>query len=229
MRHFSSLSAVWVVALIFIFSSSGAFADAPPANQTQIEAALENIGALERPGQQGLATIFDGNKYIQCRRMTDHALRCEAAGALLQPSLSHAGRIAGDQISDRPRQCLRDTNDRRNPTLAGQPESRRFRYIPDRDRLHSMRPADFAARHSLRGPISRFLAGFGECPHPGARRALACGWLRRSGPWAELLAKLSAAGFRRRHDRARIDEHPLRVYGYAGSPKLEVLTEKGHS
>jgi hypothetical protein len=89
MRRFSLLSAAWVVALIFMFSSSSAIAGAPPTNQTQIEAALENIVALDRPGQQGLATVFDGNKYIQCRRMTDHALRCEAAGALLQPSLSH--------------------------------------------------------------------------------------------------------------------------------------------
>jgi hypothetical protein len=47
---------------------------------------LANIIALNRPGQDGLATIWDGNKYVQCRRTAD-SLRCESAGALMQPSL----------------------------------------------------------------------------------------------------------------------------------------------
>jgi hypothetical protein len=57
-------------------------------SQSRVEAALSNITTLQRPGQDGLATIWDGNKYIQCRRMPDQALRCEAAGALMQPSLA---------------------------------------------------------------------------------------------------------------------------------------------
>lgn len=61
----------------------------PAANRSRIEAALSNIVSLERPGQDGLALIWDGNKYVQCRRMVDHSLRCEAGGALLQPSLAH--------------------------------------------------------------------------------------------------------------------------------------------
>jgi hypothetical protein len=61
----------------------------PPTSQSRIEAALANIIALERPRQDGLATVWDGNKYVQCRHLPDQALHCEAAGALLQPSLSH--------------------------------------------------------------------------------------------------------------------------------------------
>ena len=63
---------------------------APPQTaQSRVEGALANIAALERPGDDGLATVWDGNKYVQCRRMPDHVLRCEAGGALMQPSLSH--------------------------------------------------------------------------------------------------------------------------------------------
>ncbi len=64
---------------------------APPAqtSQSRVETALENISTLDRPGQDGFATVWDGNKYVQCRHMRDRALRCEAAGALLQPSLAH--------------------------------------------------------------------------------------------------------------------------------------------
>ena len=60
------------------------------ASQSRVEAAVTNILTLVRPGQDGLATIWDGNKYVQCRRMPEQTLRCEAAGALMQPSL---GRI----------------------------------------------------------------------------------------------------------------------------------------
>jgi len=53
----------------------------------RIEAALQNIMTLDRPGQDGFAAIWDGNKYVQCGRSRDHGLRCEAAGTLMQPSL----------------------------------------------------------------------------------------------------------------------------------------------
>jgi hypothetical protein len=59
------------------------------AAEPRVEAALNNILALQRPGQTGLATFWDGNKYIQCRSLTEHSVRCEAAGALMQPSLSY--------------------------------------------------------------------------------------------------------------------------------------------
>ncbi len=75
--------------LMLLVVRAAAAATDPGTNQSRIEAALSNIVGLERPGQDGLALVWDGNKYVQCRRMTDHGLRCEAAGALLQPSLAH--------------------------------------------------------------------------------------------------------------------------------------------
>ncbi len=62
---------------------------APQPGNSRVEAALQNIMALVRPGQDGFATIWDGNKYVQCGRRPDRSLRCEAAGALMQPSLGH--------------------------------------------------------------------------------------------------------------------------------------------
>jgi hypothetical protein len=70
--------------------------NAPPA-VVRVEAALQNILALPRPGQDGYATAWDGNKYVQCGRALHGGLRCEAAGALLQPSLQGVltpGRVA---------------------------------------------------------------------------------------------------------------------------------------
>jgi hypothetical protein len=58
-------------------------------SQSRVEAALQNITSLDRPGRDGYATIWDGNKYVQCRRLADRSLRCEAAGAFMQPSLAH--------------------------------------------------------------------------------------------------------------------------------------------
>lgn len=63
---------------------------APTADpsRSRAEAALSNIRALERPGKEGFATIWDGNKYVQCRMTEDGGLRCEAGGALMQPTLN---------------------------------------------------------------------------------------------------------------------------------------------
>jgi hypothetical protein len=63
--------------------------EASAATASKIALALANIANLERPGQQGIATALDGNKYVQCRQMADRTVRCEAGGALLQPSLRH--------------------------------------------------------------------------------------------------------------------------------------------
>jgi len=54
---------------------------------TRIDEALQNISTLARPGRVGYATFWDGNKYVQCRRLTSRELRCEAAGVTMQPSL----------------------------------------------------------------------------------------------------------------------------------------------
>jgi len=59
---------------------------APLARQS-VREALENVAALKRPGEDGYATFWDGNKYVQCRPLQDGAWRCEAAGTLMQPSL----------------------------------------------------------------------------------------------------------------------------------------------
>ncbi|HEX4183179.1 MAG TPA: hypothetical protein VHY34_07965 [Caulobacteraceae bacterium] len=58
------------------------------AGQSHIEAALTNTVTLQRPGEEGLATVWDGNRYVQCLRKDDLSLHCEAAGALMQPSLA---------------------------------------------------------------------------------------------------------------------------------------------
>lgn len=52
--------------------------------------ALENISVIHRPGQVGYATIWDGNKYVQCYGIGAEGTRCEAAGVLMQPSLERA-------------------------------------------------------------------------------------------------------------------------------------------
>jgi hypothetical protein len=54
-----------------------------------VKDALENILILQRPKQLGFATIWDGNKYVQCGLTDEGGFRCEAAGARMQPSLRH--------------------------------------------------------------------------------------------------------------------------------------------
>jgi len=53
----------------------------------RIDAALQNVTSIVRTGRIGYATIWDGNKYVQCRRLPSRDWRCEAAGTTLQPSL----------------------------------------------------------------------------------------------------------------------------------------------
>ena len=82
----------WVWLLLAAIASPAAAADAragaePPPADVRVQAALQNIVALQRPGQDGYATFWDGNKYVQCGRAARGGYRCEAAGALLQPSL----------------------------------------------------------------------------------------------------------------------------------------------
>jgi hypothetical protein len=64
-------------------------AAAPPAAQAQLEAALQTILTLQRDGEDGYATVWDGDKYVQCGHAKGGGLRCEAAGARMQPSLAH--------------------------------------------------------------------------------------------------------------------------------------------
>ena len=63
---------------------------------TRIDDALQNITVLQRTGKVGYATIWDGNKYVQCRRQPDNGMRCEAAGATMQTSLRHV--LTGERL-----------------------------------------------------------------------------------------------------------------------------------
>lgn len=81
----------WTVAsFILLVTPRTILADeTPPASKPRIEAALQNMISLDRPGQDGFATVWDGNKYVQCGKLPDRSLRCEAAGTLMQPTLDH--------------------------------------------------------------------------------------------------------------------------------------------
>lgn len=78
-----------------IFSPIVAAQTAEPA--IAIKQTLENIAAIVRPGRVGYATIWDGNRYVQCRRLPDGVFRCEAAGTVLQPSLKAV--LTGERLN----------------------------------------------------------------------------------------------------------------------------------
>ncbi|NVN88626.1 MAG: hypothetical protein HXX15_21310 [Rhodopseudomonas sp.] len=73
-----------VLAALIIGGNGSAIAQTPVE---RIDQALQNITSLVRVGRIGYATIWDGNKYVQCHRQPDRAMRCEAAAPTLQPSL----------------------------------------------------------------------------------------------------------------------------------------------
>jgi hypothetical protein len=84
---------VWL-GLILLTSRS-----APGLTQTaeaRIDEALQNVTVLVRADRVGYATFWDGNKFVQCRRMPDRQLRCEAAGTTMQPSLRNV--LTGDRL-----------------------------------------------------------------------------------------------------------------------------------
>jgi hypothetical protein len=83
-RLLAAMSATTVMALVF---SSGLGLAAALRVSKSVEAALDNITTLNRLRQDGYATIWDGNKYVQCKRLPDRSLRCEAAGTFMQSSL----------------------------------------------------------------------------------------------------------------------------------------------
>jgi hypothetical protein len=76
--------AVVLVALLLSMAGS-AWAETDPRD---VAAAITTIRSLDRPGRDTLATVSDGNKYVQCRTIADRALLCEAAGTLMQPSMA---------------------------------------------------------------------------------------------------------------------------------------------
>jgi hypothetical protein len=95
----NSVGAAILYCAIFWVGAGTALAEAQQTSQSRIEAALDNIANLSRPGHDGYAAAWHGNKYIQCRHLADRSLRCEAAGTLMQPSLEqvltpeHIGRL----------------------------------------------------------------------------------------------------------------------------------------
>lgn len=84
-------------AVIAIYLCAIAEASLAQTVSTRIDDALQNITTLARTGRVGYATFWDGNKYIQCRRLTDRNLRCEAAGTSLQPSLKSV--LTGERLN----------------------------------------------------------------------------------------------------------------------------------
>ncbi len=84
-----NLSRSAVVAVSTLAAAAAFAADWPPAKKALVVDAIANMLTLDRAGEIGLATVFDGNKFVQCRRLDDRSIRCEAAGTLLQPSMSH--------------------------------------------------------------------------------------------------------------------------------------------
>lgn len=70
--------------LVALSMGNAAMAQSPAA---RIDEALQNVTSLTRPERIGYATVWDGNKYVQCRRLPDRSLRCEAAGTAMQPTL----------------------------------------------------------------------------------------------------------------------------------------------
>jgi hypothetical protein len=86
-RH-AATAALAAIVLSSACLSAAADEIAPPEIKALVVDALSNVLSLERPDQDGYATLFDGNKYVQCGRAPDKGLRCEAAGSLLQSSLA---------------------------------------------------------------------------------------------------------------------------------------------
>lgn len=83
--------AVAAAASAMAFGAGAAPVDTAKADpvRTRVALAIDTIKVLDRPGRDNLATIWDGDKYVQCRRMDDRSLRCEAGGSRMQPSLAH--------------------------------------------------------------------------------------------------------------------------------------------
>jgi hypothetical protein len=77
---------VFIAAVAGVLAASAASAE---TSRAKVTAAIQTIKVLKRPGRDTLAAAWDGDKYIQCRHMSDQTLRCEAGGATMQSSLAH--------------------------------------------------------------------------------------------------------------------------------------------
>ena len=70
-----------------IFSMFGIGAPQAQNIDARIDAELQNITSLLRPGCVGYATFWNRNSYVQRRRISSREFHCEAAGTTMQPSL----------------------------------------------------------------------------------------------------------------------------------------------
>lgn len=75
------------ITLLITLGATAAPTYAEEAAVDRLDAALQNITSIVRAKKVGYATIWDGNKYVQCHRLLSREMRCEAAGPTLQPSL----------------------------------------------------------------------------------------------------------------------------------------------
>ncbi|MBI5131302.1 MAG: hypothetical protein HZA66_17845 [Rhodopseudomonas palustris] len=83
--EFRGFWAALIAVLVLGVGPGGAAAQTPV---DRIDAALQNITSISRKDRVGYATAWDGNKYVQCRRLPTREMRCESAGTVLQPSLA---------------------------------------------------------------------------------------------------------------------------------------------
>jgi len=87
MRRIPAVVASATLVLLWSCLPTLSATDVGATSKSRIANALRNVTTKNRPGQIGLVTIFDGNKYVQCRPAAK-SIRCEAAGALMQSSLN---------------------------------------------------------------------------------------------------------------------------------------------
>lgn len=85
------------ITLLITLGATAAPTYAEEAAVDRLDAALQNITSIVRAKKVGYATIWDGNKYVQCHRLLSREMRCEAAGPTLQPSLKRACLLRGCQ------------------------------------------------------------------------------------------------------------------------------------
>ena len=78
---------VFIVVIAGLYAGQGQAAERGLVQNVQ--AALDNIAAVSRPGETGYATVWDGNLFVQCS-IAKAVTVCEAAGSRMQPSLALA-------------------------------------------------------------------------------------------------------------------------------------------
>jgi hypothetical protein len=199
-------------------------------SSAKIEAAITTIRILDRPGRDNLATAWDGNKYVQCRRMRDRALRCEAAGTLMQVSLERVltpdriGRLAamgwmldpsfGNYVQIfRPDASAKEIADKLIAALAQG-------YDADIQNLEVETKSIASEPCPPRNGPSQNLAGIiNDEPSMAATAVHACAYKAKNEPKRKLGpgdTALATEVLTLLHD----------VYGYYGASKLKVMTEE---